>query len=162
MPGRLRGGSREVSGRPAVRFRKRVGNLKRSRSSTERRPSLLSLVVVFSALLAADPGADTGSAPAPTPPLTQPPSSMPERTAETQPIYLKDAKDGTGDLVYEGNGFSARIAADGSVTFKDKQTRDVSALGFLPMQTRMPVPSLQSTLASVGQHRPLPEQPPLE
>ena len=75
---------------------------------------MISLVAVLAGLLAAEAGADT-QAPAQAPPLIQPPA--PQRVGEPQRIELKDAKDGTGDLLYETSGFTARIAPDGSVAF---------------------------------------------
>ena len=76
--------------------------------------------------------------------MIQPPA--PQRVAEPQRIELKDAKDGTGDLLYETSGFTARIAPDGSVAFKDKRVSGLTQLPWLPMQAPMAVPSLQASL----------------
>src|SRR4029077_1322746 len=73
-------------------------------------------------------------------------------------IDLKDAKDGSGDLVYEETTFTARIAPDGSVSFKDRRVSNPSLLPFLPMRTQFGVPSLQSSLKGLlkGKHPPAP------
>ena len=99
--------------------------------------------VALPMLLAADA---SGGAPQgrPSPPLIAPPRQASAERA--QRVDLKDAKDGSGDLIYEATGFTARIAPDGSVSFKDRRVSDPSALPFLPMRTQLGVPSLQSSL----------------
>src|SRR4051794_6787496 len=77
-----------------------------------------------------------------------------------QRIQLRDANDGSGDLVYDGTGFTARVAPDGSVRFADKRVSDGTPLGFLPMRVDMPVPSLQSSVkALLKGHSPPPASP---
>jgi hypothetical protein len=117
---------------------------------------MLSLVVALAAVLAADEGAEA----APTPPLIQPPSP---RIGETQPqLELKDAGDGSGDLVHEASGFTARIAQDGSVSFSDKPVSDLQPFGFVPMQAQMGVPSLQTSLRALRNGRAPPRSLPTE
>lgn len=119
---------------------------------------MISLVAVLAGLLAAEAGADT-QAPAQAPPLIQPPA--PQRGGEPQRIELKDAKDGTGDLLYETSGFTARIAPDGSVAFKDKRVSGLSQLPWLPMRDApMAVPSLQGSLKNLLKGRGPPAPPP--
>jgi hypothetical protein len=119
---------------------------------------LISLVAALAGLLAAEAGADTQAVPQ-APPLIQPPA--PERVGEPQRIDLKDAKDGTGDLLYETSGFTARIAPDGSVAFKDKRVSGLSQLPFLPMRDApMAVPSLQASLKNLLKGRGPPAPPP--
>src|SRR5262245_34704280 len=97
--------------------------------------------IALAGLLAGDAGA--GGAKAAPPPLVAAPAAAPGRNAErTGPIDLKDAGDGSGDLVYEGSGFTARIAPDGSVRFKDKRVSDFSAFPLLPRNVSLGVPSL--------------------
>jgi hypothetical protein len=121
------------------------------------------ITMALSALLAADVGADVAAgargATSPMPASALLPA--PRRgVAETQRLELKDAKDGTGDLVYDGNGFTARIAPDGAVRFTENRITGLSALPFLPMRANMPVPSLQSSLEGLLQgHRPPPVPP---
>lgn len=127
--------------------------------------------MTLSALLAteAGPGVDRAgpdvdrAAPQPAQP---PPRSLldpvgPQPVALPE-VDLKDANDGSGDLLYQGNGFSARVAPDGSVTFKDKNLTGSTPIPWFPMKARMPVPSLQSSLVSLLQGRKPPKQPPLE
>jgi hypothetical protein len=75
---------------------------------------------------------------------------------------LKEAKDGSGDRLYQGNGFSARVAPDGSVAFSDKNVTGLSPIPFWPMDARMGVPSLQSSVVSLLKGRRPPKPPPSE
>lgn len=100
--------------------------------------------VALPMLLAADA---SGGAPQARPsPLLLAPQPRQATAEGAQRIDLKDAKDGSGDLLYETTGFTARIAPDGSVSFKDRRVSDPSLLPFLPMRTQFAVPSLQSSL----------------
>ena len=115
------------------------------------------LALTLPALLAADAGTE-GAAPNALPPAALMPA--PRAAPETQRLDLKDAKDGSGELVYEGRGFTARVARDGSVRFTDKGITGASPLGFLPMRVDMPVPSLQSTVRALrAGHNPPPAPP---
>lgn len=116
--------------------------------------------VALPVLLAADASAGAPQD-RPSPPLLAP---QPRQAAAegTQRIDLKEAKDGTGDLVYESTGFTARIAPDGSVSFKDRRVSDSSLLPFLPMRTQFAVPSLQSSLKPLLMGRPPPAPGPSE
>lgn len=119
--------------------------------------------VALPVLLAADAG--TGAAQPddrPTPPLLAPQPPRQATAERAQRIDLKDAKDGSGDLVYEATQFTARIAPDGSVSFKDRRVTDASVLPFLPMRTQFAVPSLQSSLKLLLKGRPPPGPPPSE
>jgi hypothetical protein len=125
---------------------------------------LISLVAALAGLLAAEAGADA-QAVTPTPQLIQPPASQrlgePQRIGEPPRIDLKDAKDGTGDLVYETSGFTARIAPDGSVAFKDKRVSGLSQLPWLPMRDApTAVPSLQASVKNLLKGRGPPAPPP--
>src|SRR5262245_20626977 len=100
--------------------------------------------VVLPVLLAADAGGEAAPVvPAPSLPtansqnLLAPPA--PRRTVEAERVELKETKDGTGDLVYEATGFTARVAPDGSVSFTDKRASGLSALPWLPMTAQMGV-----------------------
>ena len=119
------------------------------------------LAFVLPALLVADAGADVAEPPeaARAPSLLDP--IGPHRVAQPE-VDLQDAKDGSGDLLYQGNGFSARVARDGSVTFSDKNVTGLSPIPWFPMKARMPVPSLQSSLVSLLQGRKPPKPPPSE
>ena len=119
---------------------------------------MISLVAALAGLLAAEAGGDTQAVPQ-APPLIQPPA--PQRVAEPQRIDLKDAKDGTGDLVYETSGFTARIAPDGSVAFKDKRVSGLSQFPWFPMRDApMAVPSLQASVKNLLKGRGPPAPPP--
>ena len=117
-------------------------------------------VVVGAACAEPQAGADLDRAPPPPAPSLLAPIG-PHRVAQPD-IDLKDAKDGSGDLLYQGNGFSARVAPDGTVTFSDKNVTGLSPVPWFPMKARMPVPSLQSSLVSLLQGKKPPKQPPLE
>lgn len=98
-------------------------------------------------ILAADTGADV---PRPPPPpaqalIPQPPPRFADRGDQ---INLKEAKDGSGDLVYEATGFTAKIAPDGTVAFSEKRVPGLSVVPWLPSRAPLAVPSLQGTLAN--------------
>jgi len=126
--------------------------------------------VALPVLLAADAGAEappatpakTDVAPAPVPALIRPP--VHRRYEERPPrIDLKAAKDGSGDLLYEATSFSARIAPDGAVTFKDKRITDFTLfLPLLPKRIQSGVPSLQSSIKMLLKGKEPPAPPPSE
>jgi hypothetical protein len=63
---------------------------------------------------------------------------------------LRPAGDGSGDLVYDGSAFTARIAADGVVTFHDRRVSLLSPLAILkPVAAPRNVPSLQGTVVGM-------------
>ncbi len=72
---------------------------------------------------------------------------------------LRRAKDGTADLIYDATGFTARVARDGSVTFRDKHL--TVSLALLPHLGRQAVPSgvpsLESILRGHGTKRAAPK-----
>jgi hypothetical protein len=72
---------------------------------------------------------------------------------------LHRVKGGSGDLMYEGPGFTARIARDGTVTFRDKHLS--LSIALLAHPNRQPiitgVPTLESVLRGNGtKHEPTP------
>ena len=79
-----------------------------------------------------------------------------------EPLTLKSATDGSGDLVYEGPGFVARIAGDGSVQFKDNHVSAINFLPWLPTTGPRNVPSVQSTVTELlrGKKAPAPTNVP--
>ena len=86
------------------------------------------------------------------------PPPRPERGEE---YVLNPAGDGSGDLIYDGSRFRARVAADGSVTFDDKRVTALSGLGWLPAPAQFGVPSLQLSLKMLlkGKSPPRPPEP---
>lgn len=102
------------------------------------------------------------SAPARVPPPAPVPKGPPQLDPSlligpVQPGYgpgerrydLRSAKDGTGDLVYEGAGYTARVRTDGTVRFDDKSTalsRGLSLIPFMPLS----IPGNPSTLQGVA------------
>jgi hypothetical protein len=93
------------------------------------------LLVTLALALAAIP--DGGASPSPAEParaVSAPPLLAPLKApAPADRQYdLQRAKDGTGDLVYEAPGFTARIARDGAVRFIDRHFRPLSAWSFVP------------------------------
>jgi hypothetical protein len=118
------------------------------------------LAITLPLLLAADADVADGEGTAPN---ALPPSAFapaPRGASEARPPDLKDAKDGSGELIYDGRGFTAHVARDGSVRFTDRRITDGSPLGFLPMRVDMPVPSLQSSVkALLKGHSPPPATP---
>jgi hypothetical protein len=120
-------------------------------------------------LFAADPGTNPrpAAAPAPTPALIpQAPDRYhaPERSVVDtgERINLRDAKDGSGDLLYDGNGFSARIAPDGTVSFSDKRLPAKSLLPWWPSNAPLARPSLQASLTNLLKGRKPPPPPPVD
>jgi hypothetical protein len=126
--------------------------------------------VALPVLLAADAGvkatpatpAEAGAAPAPVPALLRAPT---HRRYEERPlrIDLKATKDGSGDLLYEATSFSARIAPDGTVTFKDKRITDFTVfLPLVPKRLQAGVPSLQASIKMLLKGKEPPAPPPSE
>jgi hypothetical protein len=123
-----------------------------------------SVTLAFALLVAADAGAPVGLPRAPAP-LTSAPSLLaplpPPRApagnaADDRPYELRRAKDGTGALVYDGPGFTARIARDGAVRFDDHHfafARSWSLLPVAPLPMPRGRPSLQSTFEDLMAHR---------
>jgi hypothetical protein len=110
----------------------------------------LTLAVVAAANV--DAGSVSASADQPLPirlQLVRPPPA-PARDPNDPPMdyELHRVKGGSGDLTYDAPGFTARIAHDGSVTFRDKHFSASFAL--LPNLRRQPtitgVPTLESVL----------------
>ncbi len=89
-------------------------------------------------------------------PSTESPSGGPSQASAD--YELRRTKDGSGDLIYDTTGFTARIARDGSVTFRDKHL--TMSLALLPHlgghAVPSGVPSLESILRSHGTKRPPP------
>jgi hypothetical protein len=131
-----------------------------------------SLVVTLALALsaAADGGASPDAAPAVLAPSLVAPPKKPAPPAD-RAYELRRATDGSGDLIYEGAGFRARIARDGTTRFQDKHFSLVRSWSFLPFAPQ-PGPagraSLQSTIVDLLGRRaphkntPDPADPPAE
>jgi hypothetical protein len=79
------------------------------------------------------------------------------RTPAPESYQLREATDGSGDLQYDEGGFSARVARDGSVTFKDKSVTLLNPLDvLLPKSGPRNVPSLFTTINSLARRRGVP------
>jgi hypothetical protein len=126
-------------------------------------------VAALGVLLAAAPDGGVPSLqprPEPLPPLPPPsllaplPSLL--RATPEETYKLRESKDGSGDLIYEASTFSARVAPDGGVTFKDRSISDFKWLPFLPRKNvTFGVPSLESSIKNVlrGRDPPPPPRP---
>jgi hypothetical protein len=99
-----------------------------------------------------------------TPPPDTPSSLLaPVGAPEPEPareIVLQPTKDGSGDLMYDGSNFRARVARDGSVKFDDKRVTGLTPLPWMPQPVRYGVPSLQSSLVMALRGQPPPPAPP--
>ena len=93
------------------------------------------------------------------PPLLNPASASPPPSVDR--YRLVRARDGSQDLLYDASGFSARVARDGSVTFRDKHASLISLLPLLPLLSvgagPTGVPTLQGTLRRIANRQ---SQPP--
>lgn len=127
--------------------------------------------IVVAALLAAAGGTSGASAPAaksadgekdkqsrPTAPLNLlAPIAAPTPSPKADVYDLRTAGDGTGDLLYDASGFSARVARDGSVTFTEPSVRMLKLFEpFLPRPGPRNVPSLFTTINSLARNRGMP------
>lgn len=110
-------------------------------------------VVVLAVVLGKSPD---GGAP-PLPRLIVPPAAPQPPPGDE--IVLRPAGDGSGDLIYDGTRFRARVAPDGSVSFDAKRVTDFTLLPFLPMRAQLGVPSLQSSLKMLLKGKPPPPPP---
>jgi hypothetical protein len=108
-------------------------------------------VLVVTLTLALLGEADGGMPPPPPDPfLLRAPRKDPPPADRSYELHR--AKDGTGDLLYEGPGFKARIARDGTARFIDKRFTLLapwSFLPFAPMPAPRGAPSLQSTFTDL-------------
>lgn len=106
-------------------------------------PALV-VTLVLALFAAADGGTPPSSGPSLLAPIPSPKTTPPaDRSYE-----LRRSTDGTGDLVYEAPGFTARIARDGTARFEDhhfRLLRSWSLLPFAPMPTPRGRATLQST-----------------
>jgi hypothetical protein len=120
-------------------------------------------VTLALALAAGDAGAP-GPAASP-PPAPAPPSLLapPKKAAPPadRSYELHRAKDGSGDLVYEAPGFTARIAPDGTARFIDRHFRLIGPWSLLaPVAPPRGQASLQSLIVDVlGRKTPHRSQP---
>ncbi|MEP6654835.1 MAG: hypothetical protein ABJA82_15840 [Myxococcales bacterium] len=73
---------------------------------------------------------------------------------------LRASTNGSGELIYEGQGFSAYVARDGSVRFKDKHLTLLTLLPFLPVSGPQNIPSLQATVTGILRHGKVPQRDP--
>jgi len=123
------------------------------------------IAIAVQTLPALDGGVPQIVAPPPSAPRTRSLlDPLPEvKRAPPDEVYrLRDAKDGTGELVYEEAGFTARVARDGTVEFKPKRVSGINLLPVLPKKKgiHFGVPSLQSALKATAEGR-SPPSPPL-
>lgn len=91
-------------------------------------------------------------APAPSGPPQLDPSLIigPSPQASGERRYdLRPAKDGTGDLLYEGSGYTAHVRTDGSVRFDDKGASFARGLSLIPFMP-LPIPGNPSTLQGLA------------
>ena len=94
--------------------------------------------------------------------VAQPPSLLAPRPilrkeSGKDPYQLRQAKDGTGDLLYEEAAFVARVARDGAVRFVTKHDIKIHLLPPFPKRgVHVGVPSLWSSLKAVARG----DQPP--
>ncbi len=94
---------------------------------------------------------DGGAPPAPARSLLSLPTQR--RAPPADEYQLRRASDGSGDLVYETSGFSARVARDGAVRFRDRHITNLRFMPFLPLAGPRPgVPSLENMLRGLGRH----------
>ena len=121
------------------------------------------LVAVLVGILGQSPEATMPVVPAVPPPDKAEPSLLaPVQAPPPEPvgeIVLRPADDGSGELIYDGRGFRARVAPDGGVEFDDKQITGLTPLPWLPEPVRYGVPSLQSTVRNALQGKPPPPAP---
>jgi len=119
---------------------------------------LVHLTLAVVAAASADAGAVSADKPPPVR-LQLIPPRLPDPNASQADYELHRVKGDSGDLMYEASGFTARIARDGTVTFRDKHLSLSVAL--LPHPLRQPtitgVPTLESVLRGNGaKHDPTP------
>jgi hypothetical protein len=128
----------------------------------------ISLVVSLYLALAPGGAADAGAAaPAPADKRPAPPPSLLSPLTVTAPRHnddeyiLRRTHDGSGDLVYEAAPFTARVARDGTVTFKDKHaSAGIHFLPIKPLHQTYGVPTLEQTIRHMGSHDHGPPPPP--
>src|SRR6185503_8518799 len=91
----------------------------------------------------------------PSRPLIEP---RPPSKPTVSEYVLRPAKDRSGDLVYEGHAFTARVAPDGSVAFSDRPSIQLR-WPFTPRRVNLGVPSLQSSVMAMmrGKEPPPPQ-----
>ena len=112
-------------------------------------PALV-VTLALALLGAVDGGVPSPPPAAPDPFLLRAPRKDPPPADRSYELHR--AKDGTGDLLYEGPGFKARIARDGTARFIDKHFSLLAPWSFLPFAPLPPprgAPSLQSTFADL-------------
>jgi hypothetical protein len=113
---------------------------------------------VLAGMLAVGDGGAPGLATAP-PAAARPPSVVPAPPsspsgAPVNDYRLERAKDASGDLLYEAPAFRARITRDGSVRFSNKHISVLNLIPFLPGPPPAGVPTLESTIRSLGRKGP--------
>lgn len=66
---------------------------------------------------------------------------------------LRGAPDGSGDLIYDGSSFAARVGPDGLVSFRDKRLTPLWPFSMLaPVAAPKNVPSAQATVLGLARH----------
>jgi hypothetical protein len=64
---------------------------------------------------------------------------------------LRGAQDGSGDLIYDGSSFAARVGPDGLVSFRDKRVTSLWPFSMLaPVAAPRNVPSAQATAVGLA------------
>jgi hypothetical protein len=87
-----------------------------------------------------------------TPPVTAIPGA--DDAPPPDEYRLHRAQDGSGDLIYEAPGFTARVARDGSVIFRPRHLSKLSLLLALPgPPPPSGVPTLEGTLRGLGKKK---------
>jgi hypothetical protein len=93
-------------------------------------------------------------APAPKPPPSLLAPAPPPQAAPAERYDLRPAKDGSGDLLYESKPFTARVAPDGTVSFKDHKVSDFTwRPPWLPVPVHNGIPSVADTVGSLVERR---------
>jgi len=82
----------------------------------------------------------------------------PPKAAPLDEYQLRRASDGSGDLIYEASGFTARVARDGAVRFRDRHIAGIRFLPILPSISPRPglrpdVPTVEDMLRGLGRRR---------
>jgi hypothetical protein len=127
---------------------------------------MLTSMGVLAVMLAVGDGGAPATAPSTgaRPSLVLPPPASTAPAAPVNDYRLERAKDASGDLLYDAPAFRARITRDGSVRFSNKHISVLNLIPFVPGPPPAGVPTLESTIRSLGRKgpkAPLPTADPL-
>jgi len=88
-------------------------------------------------------------------PIPIPPAGAAGDTGTPPPdeYQLRRATDGSGDLIHEAPGFTARVARDGSVSFAARHVTKQTFVPFMPGPPPTGVPTLEGTLRRLGKKK---------